>query len=249
MTEKRLAGKVALVTGASSGIGEATALALAREGAAVVVVARRAERLQALVRRIGETGGQALALVTDITNDREAHEMVQSAYTRWQRLDILVNNAGILFAGPITGAETTEWRLMMEVNVLGLMYVTHAALPIMQQQKNGHIVNISSARVHSVRAGYGVYSATKWAINAFSEALRQEVHSQHIHVTVIEPGATESELAWHTTNPEMKRQEATRKTTMEQLKSADVAAAVLYTLTQPPCVSVNELLIRPVDQE
>jgi NADP-dependent 3-hydroxy acid dehydrogenase YdfG len=249
MAAKRLAGKVALVTGASSGIGEATALALAAEGAAVVVAARRAERLHALVQHVHQAGGQALALVTDIASDQGVHEMVQQAYMRWQRLDILVNNAGVMFAGPIAGAETAEWRHMVEVNLLGLMYATHAALPIMQQQRSGHIVNVSSARGRNVKANYGVYSATKWAVNAFSEALRQEVHSQRIRVTVIEPGATESELDRHTTDPEMKRQIAARSAAMESLSSEDVAAAILYAVTQPSRVSVNELLIRPIDQE
>ncbi len=196
-----LRGKVALVTGASSGIGEATAYALAAEGACVAASARRPDRLEAVAKRIQERGGHVLTIVADVADEKQANEMVNKAAERWGRLDIVVNNAGVMLLGKISGANTEDWRRMVGVNVLGLMYTTHAALPYLQKQKSGHIVNISSVAGRTARAGSGAYNMTKWGVGAFSEALRQEVLEDNIRVTVIEPGAVATELSSHITDP------------------------------------------------
>jgi NADP-dependent 3-hydroxy acid dehydrogenase YdfG len=245
----KLDGKVALVTGASSGIGETTALALAAEGASVAGAARRAERLEALIKRIGDNGGQAMPIIADVADEQQVHEMVLKAHAKWGHLDILVNNAGLMLLGPIDGADTEDWRRMVNVNLLGLMYATHAVLPIMRKQGEGHIVNMSSVAGRTVGAGRAVYNATKWAVGAFSEALRQEVHMHHIRVTVIEPGAVETELTEHITNPTAKEETQQWYHSMRQLHSKDIAAAILYAVTQPPYVNVNEMLLRPTDQD
>lgn len=244
----KLNNKVAIVTGASSGIGEATALALAAEGAKVALVARRADRLEKLVKRISESGGQALPIVADVADDTQAHEMVQKAKDQFGRVDILVNNAGVMLNGPIEGADTEDWRRMVNTNVLGLMYATHAALPIMKAQGEGHIVNISSVAGRIAQAGSGVYNATKWGVGGFSEALRQEVHKDKIRVTIIEPGAVATELTEHITNPAAKERIQAWVKSLTPLESEDIAAAIIYAVTQPPRVNVNEILIRPTDQ-
>lgn len=247
----KLTGKAALVTGASSGIGEATALALAAEGARVTIAARRMDRLDELAKRIHQQGGEALALEIDVTDESQAREMVRRTKEQWGRLDILVNNAGVMLLGPITGANIEDWQRMISLNLLALMYVTHEALPIMQEQGSGHIVNISSVAGRTARAGSGGYNATKWGVNAFSESLRQEVaqRKEHIRVTLIEPGAVATELTEHITHEGAKRttQEFTRSIT--PLQAEDIAAAILYAVTQPERVNVNEILIRPTEQE
>ena len=245
----RLEGKAALVTGASSGIGEATALALAAEGASVAVSGRRTECLEALARRITEAGGKAQAITADVSSEDQAREMVLAANAAFGKLDILVNNAGVMLLGPIGNADTEDWRRMMETNVMGLMYATHAALPLMRAQSSGHIVNISSVAGRTARAGAGVYNASKWGVGAFSEALRQEVYKDKIRVTIIEPGAVATELTHHITNADAKQQIEGFIQGMTPLESEDIAAAILYAVTQPPRVNVNEILIRPTDQE
>ena len=247
----KLAGKVALVTGASSGIGEATAEALAAEGARVAIAARRIDRLDALARRIKQHGGEALALEIDVTDEARAREMVRRTREQWGRLDILVNNAGVMLLGSITGAVIDDWLRMVNLNLLGLLYATHEALPIMQEQDSGHIVNISSVAGRTVRVGSGVYNATKWGVNAFSESLRQELaqRKQHIRVTVIEPGAVATELVEHITNEESKRATQEMVRSMTVLQPEDIAAGILYAVTQPERVDVNEILIRPTEQE
>jgi NADP-dependent 3-hydroxy acid dehydrogenase YdfG len=245
----RLDGKVALVTGASSGIGEATALALAREGAAVAIAARRADRLAGLAERIGADGGRAHAITADVAQEDQARDMVAQAAAALGRLDILVNNAGVMLLGPIAGADTEDWRRMMGVNVLGLMYATHAALPLMKAQGSGHVVNVSSVAGRTARAGSGGYNASKWGVGAFSESLRQEVYKDKIRVTVIEPGAVATELTGHITHPEAKQQVQAFVQGMTPLEGEDIAAAIVYAVTQPPRVNVNEILVRPTDQE
>lgn len=244
-----LEGKVVLITGASSGIGESTALALAAQGAQVAIAARREERLTDLACRISDSGGRALPIVADVTDEAQAREMVRRAHSELGRLDILVNNAGVMYLGPVDGADTEEWRRMLSINVLGLLYATHAALPIMKQQGEGHIVNISSVAGRIARAGSAVYNLTKWGVGAFSEALRQEVHKEKIRVTVIEPGAVATELLEHITHPEAKRRQLEFAQGMTQLESEDIAAAIVYAVTQPPRVNVNEILIRPTEQD
>jgi len=241
--------QVALVTGASSGIGEATAWTLAAQGIRVAVAARRADRLEALVERIREAGGEAIALVADVTDEEQAQALVRRTQEQWGRLDILVNNAGLMLLGPIAGANTDDWRRMVQTNVLGLLYVTHAALPIMKAQGSGHIVNISSLAGRIARAGSGVYNVTKWGVVAFSEALRQECVQDHIRVTVIEPGVVETDLASHITHPAARETALHRIRETTPLQSEDIANAIIYAVTQPPHVNVNEILIRPTEQE
>lgn len=244
-----LEGKVAVVTGASSGIGEASAIALAQAGAKVAIVARRADRLEKLVQRLNESGKEAMSIIADVTDEAQAHDMISKVNAEFGRVDILVNNAGVMLLGPIDGADPEDWRRMVNTNVLGLMYATHAALPIMKAQGEGHIVNISSVAGRIASAGTGVYNATKWAVNAFSESLRQEVHKDKIRVTIIEPGAVATELTDHITVPEVKERTKAWVQSMTQLESEDIAAAIIYAVTQPSRVNVNEILIRPTDQE
>lgn len=245
----KLVGEVALVTGASSGIGEATALALAAEGAHVAVAARRGDRLAALVKRIVDNGGQAMPIIVDIADEAKVNDMVHTVNARWGRLDILVNDAGVMLLGPIDGANTGDWRRMVNINLLGLMYATHATLPLMKEQRRGHIVNISSVAGRTARAGSAVYNATKWGVVAFSEALRQEVYRYKIRVTIIEPGAVATELQEHITDPEARRETEEWIHSLQPLQSEDIAAAIVFAVTQPPYVDINEMLIRPTDQQ
>ncbi|GGK11178.1 oxidoreductase [Deinococcus malanensis] len=243
-----LAGKVAVVTGASSGIGAATALALAAHGASVVLVARREDRLQDLARQVQSTGGHAEVAVADIADEAQARLTVERAVSVFGRVDILVNNAGLMLLGPVTGADTTDWRRMIDVNLLGLMYTTHAAIPHMRTQGGGHIVNISSVSGRGASPTSAGYSASKWGVGGFSEGLRQEVRLDRIRVTVIEPGVVATELTDHITHQDTKVAYEGRIQTMIPLESEDIAAAVVYAVTQPERVNVNEILIRPLDQ-
>jgi NADP-dependent 3-hydroxy acid dehydrogenase YdfG len=245
---RRLEGKVALVTGASSGIGEATALALAAEGARVAAAARRKDRLDALVKRIEEQGGQAIPLVVDVSDETQVRDMVRRARDAWGRVDMLVNDAGVAQFGYIDGANTDSWRQMVNINLLGLMYVTREVLPLMKAQGDGHIVNISSVAGRTVRENNAVYSATKWGVGAFSEALRLEANKHHIRVTVIEPGFVATEIQEHLTDPVGKAQIQEWTQSMTPLASEDIAAAIVYAVTQPGQVDVNEMLIRPTEQ-
>jgi NADP-dependent 3-hydroxy acid dehydrogenase YdfG len=241
--------RVALVTGASSGIGEATARALAALGIRVAVAARRTEQLETLVERIAQSGGQALPLIADVTDEQQVQAMVRHTQEQWGRLDILVNSAGLMLLGPIAGADTEDWRRMISTNLLGLLYTTHAVLPIMQAQRSGHIVNISSVAGRIARAGSGVYNATKWGVGALSEALRQECVHDHIRVTVIEPGVVETALASHITHTTARETALRRIQEITPLQSEDIANAIVYAITQPAHVNVNEMLIRPTEQE
>ena len=243
-----LEGRVALVTGASSGIGEATAVALAQQGAAVAVGARRADRLAALVERIEGEGGRALALELDVTDEAQCRAAVQRTVDGLGGLDVLVNNAGVMLLGPIEGADTEDWRRMITTNVLGLMYMTHAALPHLLA-RTGDVVNVSSVAGRTARSGAGVYNASKWGVNAFSESLRQEVTGRGVRVVVVEPGAVATELTDHITHPGAKEQIQGFVRQMRALQSEDIAGAVVYAVTQPAHVAVNEILVRPTDQE
>ena len=245
----KLDGKVAIVTGASSGIGEATAVALAGVGATVVIAARRSDRLEALAKRIADQGGQALPIPADLSDEAQVQAIVKQTQANYGRVDILVNNAGVMLLGPIDGANTEDWRRMINVNVLGLMYATHAVLPRMKAQGEGQIVNISSVAGRVASAGTGVYNATKWAVGAFSESLRKEVHKDNIRVTVIEPGLVATELPQQITDPVVKEQIQDYYQSVKALESEDIAAAIVYAVTQPPHVNVNEILLRPTEQE
>lgn len=244
-----LAGRVAAVTGASSGIGEATALALAGAGAAVAVGARRADRLEGLVAKIQAAGGTAIALPCDVTEEDQAVAFVNDTHAQLGRLDILVNNAGLMLLGPVEGADLEEWRRMIAVNCLGLLYTTHAALPLMREGGGGHVVNVSSVAGRRASAFSAVYNLTKWGVNGFSEALRQEALHSNIRVTVVEPGWVETELLSQNTNPLVhKGAEKLKESIGEVLSADDIASAILYAVVQPDHVSVSEVLVRPTKQ-
>jgi len=244
----KLDGKVAVITGASSGIGEATAEALAAEGAMVVVAARREDRLDDLVGRINGNGGKALAVACDVTDEEQAHDLIQRAKEEFGRVDVLVNNAGVMQLSKVEKGLSDEWRRMIEVNVLGLLYATDAAIQVMKEQGSGHLVNISSLASRGTRPGLGVYSGTKVAVNAISEALRQELLEDNIRVTMVEPGAVETELPDHITDEEAREGLSTLLEQLDPLKAEDIANAIVYVVTQPERVSINEILIRPSKQ-
>jgi len=242
-----LSNQVVAVTGASSGIGEATALACARAGAAVAVGARRAERIEELAGQIESQGGRAVAVPTDVSDEEQARAFLTRAHDELGRLDVLVNNAGVMLLGPIENAPTEEWRRMIEANVFGVLYCTHAALPLMHAQGSGHIVNMSSVAGRVARAGSGVYNLTKHGVGAFSESLRQECVGLGVRVTVIEPGAVATELAGHN-RPEVLEQMAKRFAGVTPLSAEDIADAIIYAISRPQNTSVNEVLIRPTRQ-
>ncbi len=244
-----LDGRRAAITGASSGIGEATALAFAREGAKVALGARRADRLEALAKKIEDGGGTATALEADVSNQEDAEGFVQKAADDLGGLDILINNAGVMLLGPLEAQEGDEWRTMIEVNALGLVYCTKAALPLIREAGGGNIVNVSSVAGRQASMGVGVYNLTKFGVTGFSEALRQEGLHSNIRVTVIEPGFTETELQGHNTNPMVvEATEKMREEIGDLLQAEDIADAILYAVSRPPHVNVNEILIRPTQQ-
>lgn len=245
---KKLEGKVALVTGASSGIGEATALALAEEGASVAIAARRLDRLEDLARRIQDNGGKVLAIALDVAEEEQVKKAIETIQSELGRIDILVNNAGVMLLSAVDGADTKEWRQMVDVNLLGLMYATHAVLPAMKTQGGGHIVNISSVAGRFSFTNCAVYNATKFGVNGFSDALRQEVSRDKIRVTIVEPGVVDTELTTHITTKEIKDREQKRLQTITALQSDDIAEAIVYAVTQKPHVNVNEILVRTIDQ-
>jgi NADP-dependent 3-hydroxy acid dehydrogenase YdfG len=250
---RRFEGTVALVTGASSGIGEATALALAAEGACVAIAARRRDRLEALAERIGG-GTKVLVIEADVTDEEQARAMVDRTVSELGRLDTLVNNAGVMLLGPIVDAPIEEWQRMVQLNVLGLLYCTHAALPHLLRAAEddprhvADVVNVSSVAGRVVRQGSGVYNATKFGVVAFSESLRQEVTKRHVRVSIVEPGAVMTELATHN-RPEVIEGMRARFGKMEMLQAADIAESIVFTVTRPRHVTVNEILIRPTEQE
>ena len=243
-----LDGKVAVITGASSGIGEATAEALAREGAAVVAAARREDRLEGLVERIEGSGGRVLAAVCDVTDESQAHGLIQRAREEFGSVDILVNNAGVMLLSTVGKGLSDEWRQMFDVNVLGLLYATGAAVGVMKEQGSGHLVNVSSVAGRKVtRDSSGVYAGSKHAVGAISEGLRQELLEDNIRVTVVEPGAVATELTDHITDEDA-REAVSGLHQLDILHSEDIANAIVYAVTQPDRVSVNEILIRPTQQ-
>jgi NADP-dependent 3-hydroxy acid dehydrogenase YdfG len=254
MTNLTLNGTVALVTGASSGIGEATALALAAEGSSVAIAARRADRLNDLAARIEAAGGSALVIEADVTQQSQAAGAVNTTVEHFGRLDILVNNAGVMLLGPMAQAPLSEWERMIDLNLTGLLYCTHAALPHLiaaaesSERKVADLVNISSVAGRVPRSGSGVYNATKHGVGALSEALRQEITKQHVRVGLIEPGAVATELASHN-RPEVLEGLGQRFASMERMVSEDISDAVLYMVTRPRRTAVNEILIRPTEQE
>ena len=248
----KLSGCVALVTGASSGIGQATAAELAALGAKVVVVARRKDRLDELVARIQAAGGTANAIAADITDEAAAQQAVAQTVDLHGRLDILVNNAGVMLLGPTPESSLADWKRMVDLNVLGLLYCTHAAIPhLLAAAEDGprrvsDLVNVSSIGGRSVRPGSQVYNLTKWGVGALSESMRQELASKYVRVSVIEPGATRTELQ-EANRPEILAQIRSRQDGFELLDAQDLADAIGYMVTRPRHVNVNEIMVRPTE--
>jgi NADP-dependent 3-hydroxy acid dehydrogenase YdfG len=247
-----LEGTVALVTGASSGIGDATARSLAGHGAAVAVVARRRGRLDALAANVESGGGRALAIEADVTDQAQAVDAVERTVAELGRLDTVVNNAGVMLLGPVVDAPTEEWKRMVAINVNGLLYVSHAALPhLTRAAESGprnvaDLVNVSSVAGRRATAGSAVYNATKHAVNAFTEGLRQEVTERHVRVSVVEPGAVVTELTDHL-RPEI-REQLRSGFEFERLSADDIADAIAYVVTRDRHIAINEILIRPTEQ-
>lgn len=243
-----LSGKVVAITGASSGIGAATARLCAQSGAAVALGARRADRIEALAAEIEAQGGVATAIAVDIAAEAQAHGFITTAHDRLGRVDALVNNAGVMLLGPVEGADTEHWRRMIDVNVLGLLYCTHAALPLMREQGGGHIVNVSSVAGRRASFGAAVYNLTKFGVTGFSEALRQEALNSDVRVTIVEPGFVETELLDHNASYVVDAAEKLKAEMGEVLRAEDIADAIVHALAAPPHVSINEVLVRPTRQ-
>ena len=244
-----IAGRVALVTGASSGFGEATALELAKAGAKVGLTARRLDRLNALKARIEAEGGDAFVVEADFSKEAEAIAAVQAVEQHFGQIDILINNAGVMYLEPVATADLARWRSMFELNLLGLIAATQAALPGMTARKSGHIVNISSTAGHYANPTMSAYAATKWGVRAFTDSLRREVFKSNIRTTLISPGIAATELRDHIGDPTVKAAINQRADAMRQLESQDIAEAILYAVTRPDHVGINEILMRSVDQE
>ncbi|MBO3749923.1 SDR family NAD(P)-dependent oxidoreductase [Streptosporangiaceae bacterium NEAU-GS5] len=241
---------VALVTGASSGIGEAAARDLAARGATIALVARRKDRLEALA---AELGGRTLVIDADITDRSAAEAAVARTAAEFGRLDTVVNNAGVMLLGPAVGAPLEEWERMVDINIKGLMYVAHAALPhLLAAAESGprqvaDLVNISSVAGRVARAGSAVYNLTKFGVTAFSESLRQEVATRHVRVSVVEPGAVATELTTHM-RAEVREVARARFADVERLAAEDIGDLIGYIVSRPRRMALNEILVRPTNQ-
>ncbi len=249
-----LEGTVALVTGASSGIGEATAEILAQHGAAVALVARRIDRLDDLAAKLKSDGASVLPIQADVANRDEAYDAVDRVAAEFGRLDIVINNAGVMLLGPIENAPVEEWERMVNVNLLGLLYCSKAALPHLLKAADGEprgvadLVNVSSVAGRVPRLGSGVYNATKHAVGAFSESLRQEVTGRHVRISLVEPGAVTTELVSHN-RPEIRDQMSQRFAGTQRMDAADIADVIGYIVSRPRHVAINEVLVRPTEQQ
>jgi NADP-dependent 3-hydroxy acid dehydrogenase YdfG len=250
----KLSGTVALITGASSGIGQATAQLLAAEGAAVAVVARRKDRLDQLAEDIAKEGGKALVIETDVTDQAQAQAAVERTVAELGRLDTVINNAGVMLLGPSVGAPLEEWDRMVKLNVQGVLYIAHAALPYLlaavedSPRQVADLVNISSVAGRVARNRNGVYAATKFAVVAFTESLRQELAGRHVRVSVVEPGVVATELQSHM-RPEIREQSMQRFAGVEPMQAEDIAEVIHFIVTRPRRMAVNEILVRPSEQE
>ena len=244
--DQKIEGKVVVVTGASSGIGEATARLLAENGARVVLGARRADRLEAIVGEIRAAGGEALAVAVDVTKRAEVKALVDAAVDRFGRIDVMINNAGFMPIAPIEADGVDDWDRAIDINIKGVLYGISAALPRFRAQGSGHVINVSSVGGHKVLAGAAVYCGTKFAVRAITEGFRQEV-GPSIRSTNISPGAVQSELSDHIQDPGLR--EALRQFKSIEIPAEAIAQAVLYAIRQPAAVDVNELTVRPTAQE
>jgi NADP-dependent 3-hydroxy acid dehydrogenase YdfG len=248
MMNNNIEGKVVVITGASSGNGEATARYLSSRGATVVLGARRADRLQSLADELTRKGGKALAIQTDVTEVNQVKRLVDEAVKTFGRIDVMINNAGLMPHSPLERLKIDDWDRTIDVNLKGVLYGIAAALPYMKQQKSGHFINVSSVAGHKVRPGSAVYAATKTAVLVISEGLRQEVKPYNIRTTVISPGALATELPNSITEPDVA--ENVRKFVQEvALPAESFARAVAFAMSQPEDMDVNEILFRPTRQE
>ena len=246
MADQPLAGRVAAVTGASSGIGAATAAALSRAGATVALAARRRDRLEDLA---GELDGPSSVHEVDLADEQQARSFIESAHAEHGGLHVLVNNAGVMLLGAAQGADTADWRRMLDVNLWGLLICTHTALPLIAGSGGGDIVNVSSVAGRRADAGAAVYNMTKFGVHAFSEALRQEALHTGVRVTIVAPGFVETELQGHNTDPlVLQAMERSREHIGEVLRPEDIADAIAYAVTRPRHVCLNEVLVRPTSQ-
>ena len=240
-------GKVIVITGASSGLGEASARLLCAQGASVVLGARRVDRIESLANQLTTSGGKAIAIATDVTQHDQVKRLADAAVRRFGRIDVMLNNAGLMQQAPLERLKIGEWDRMIDVNIKGVLYGIAAALPYMKQQKAGHIVNVSSVAGHKVGPGFAVYAATKHAVRALSEGLRQEVKPYNIRTTVISPGAVATELPNSVSEPDIA--ERVRKVYENAIPADSFARAVAYAISEPADVDVNEIVFRPTRQE
>ena len=243
-----LDGQVAIVTGASSGIGSATAESLASRGASVVIAARREDELKALKASIEDTNGEALIVPTDITSDEDIDELVEATLDEYGRIDILVNNAGVMPLAHIAGADRETLQTTIDVNLSGLIKLTHAVVPTMVEQESGHIVNLSSVVGRFLQANSAHYNAAKAGVKMFGDSLRLDIAEEGIHVATIEPGAVDTELLDHIPNDEIQEGVKEHVGSMDALAPEDIARTITFVVTQPDRVDINEVLIRPLDQ-
>jgi len=250
----RLEGSAALVTGASSGIGAATARVLAGQGAAVALAARRKDRLDDLAAEIGERGGRAVVIPTDVTDQVEATAAVERAVAELGLLDIVINNAGVMLLGPAVGAPLDEWERMIQLNVLGALYVAHASIPHLlaaaesSPRRVADLVNVSSVAGRMTRVGSAVYNLTKHGLGAFSDSLRQEITRRHVRVSLVEPGAVDTELPDHV-RPEVAGALRQRLESVERLEADDIAETIEFIVSRPRRMAINEVLVRPTEQD
>jgi NADP-dependent 3-hydroxy acid dehydrogenase YdfG len=246
MTDRLLEGRVAAVTGASSGIGRATAIALSRAGAAAALAAGRGERLEALAEQLD---GPVTIYPRDLTDEGAARSFVAAAHADHGTLDVLVNNAGLMYVGDVLGADTADWRRMLDINLWALLVCTHEALPLIAESGGGDIVNVSSIAGRRADAGLAVYNMTKFGVHGFSEALRQEAARHRVRVTVVAPGLVDTEIMNVNTDPEVQREfQESRAALGKPLQAEDIAEAIVHAVSRPAHVGVNEIILRPAGQ-
>jgi NADP-dependent 3-hydroxy acid dehydrogenase YdfG len=244
---ENISGKVVVITGASSGLGAATARLLSQQGAIVVLGARRADRIEALASELTSAGGKAAAVVTDVANRGQVKQLVDKAVESFGRIDVMLNNAGVMPLAPLEALKTDEWDQMIDVNLKGMLNGVAAALPYMKQQKGGHFINVSSVYGHKVGPNAAVYCATKFAVRALSEGLRQEVKPYNIRTTIISPGAVATELLEHISETSIQAQ--TKDFVSKIAVPAETfARMVAFAISEPADVDVSEIVFRPTAQ-